>query len=143
MFSEPEHAGKSTFFRKYWKPSAIIITLAAGLYLLFASGISSMIMVSESSSYGAFLLFGLLAGVSSCAALAGSIVIACSARWNEQRQYGAGIFGKTLPQILFNAGRIIAYGLFGALLGYGGETVKISSMVYSSTVIAVSILMTG
>ncbi|NTV98401.1 MAG: heavy-metal-associated domain-containing protein, partial [Chlorobiaceae bacterium] len=51
VFSEPEHAGKSTFFRKYWKPSAIIITLAAGLYLLFASGISSMIMVSESSSY--------------------------------------------------------------------------------------------
>lgn len=143
VFSEPEKADERTFFREYRKPSAIIITVAAGLFLLFTSGISSTIMVSDSSSYGAFLLFGLVAGVSSCAALTCGIVIAGSARWNQQTQYGAGMFGKTLPQILFNAGRVFSYGLFGALLGYAGETIKISPIVYNTAVIAVSILMIG
>ncbi|NTU96233.1 MAG: hypothetical protein HGA62_00265 [Chlorobiaceae bacterium] len=141
ILSDPEQAVKPTTFRQYLKPSAFVIATAAAFYLLFRTGVFPMIMVSESSSYGAFLLFGLLAGISSCAALTGGIVLACTARWQEKRHFSEGFTGSAAPHFLFNGGRILAYALFGALLGYAGETVKISAFVYNSAILAVSILM--
>ncbi|NTW83819.1 MAG: hypothetical protein HGB36_10710 [Chlorobiaceae bacterium] len=127
----------------YWKPAILVIAISAAFYLISGKGISPAVMVSGDSSFGAFFLFGLLAGISSCAALTGSIVLTGTARWHEKNGSRNGLTGNALPHLLFNAGRILSFGLFGALLGYAGESVRISPIIYNAAIIAVSILMIG
>lgn len=123
------------------KPLALAGMVAGVFFALSSTGLSSLVMITPESTYGALFLFGLLAGISSCAALTGGLVLSLSSRWLAGYGAEGSMSQKTIPHLLFNAGRIAAYTLLGALLGLAGETIRISSFVSSAAVIAVSLLM--
>lgn len=122
-----------------------VAAYAAGVIALFfalsASGLLPRMTIDASSSAGAFLLFGLIAGLSTCAALVGSLVLALSTQWLNRQEKPATFTDKLHPQILFNTGRIAAFALTGAMLGLLGESVRISSEFTTVMVIAVSAVM--
>lgn len=123
-------------------PSLLIAGgLIAGFLLLSKSGLSGLVNVNSSSSVFAFFLFGLLAGLSSCAALVGGIILSMSKQWLQVYSEKDSTFQKLSPHIMFNAGRLVSYTILGAVLGVIGSQLKISLTFTSFIVIAVSVLM--
>lgn len=113
----------------------------AGFLLLNRLGLSGLVNVSASSSLPAFFFFGLLAGVSTCAALTGGIVLSMSQQWQEGYAKNDSLSEKMKPHVLFNAGRIASYALLGAILGVIGNKLQLSLTFSALLVIAVSIFM--
>ena len=123
------------------KPLVFAAMVIAVFFALSSSGLSSLVMITPKSTFSALFLFGLLAGISSCAALTGGLLLSLSSRWVAHYGEESSMVRKAMPHILFNVGRVGAYGLLGALLGFAGETIRISLFVASGAVIAVSFLM--
>ena len=97
-------------------------------YILNSSGILPNISVNNSSSLGLFFLFGLVAGLSTCAALVGSIMLSIARR---------GMLAVTF----FSVGRVILFALFGAILGLVGSYFRLSITAGAVITILVSVLM--
>lgn len=140
-FAESALAEKSGRLSGLAQPLAIAVIAIAAFFAISSTGVSLLVMITPESTYGALFLFGLIAGISSCAALTGGLVLSLSAGWLASSGEQGSMVRKTIPHILFNSGRIAAYTLLGALLGLVGETIKISSFVSGAAVIAVSLLM--
>lgn len=66
------------------------------------------------------LLVGLVAGVSTCMALVGGLVLSFSARHAEKHPEATPL-QKFRPHLFFNAGRIFGYALLGGLIGLIGK----------------------
>lgn len=112
------------------------------LYLFEKSGISKYANVNSNSSLFIFFVFGVIAGLSSCAALVGGILLSLSKKWNEQYGYRENTKTKMVPHLYFHSGRLIAYGIFGAILGSVGKAVAFDNVtIYASVIIVVSIVM--
>lgn len=109
----------------------ISLLLILGFVGLQKYGFTSLIQVNSKSALSTFFIFGLLAGVSSCAALVGGLVLSMSKQWEQKFQ----------PHILFNAGRLISYASFGAILGIIGKKLQFSLTFSSILVLAVSLMM--
>ena len=110
-------------------------------YILNSSGILPNISVNNSSSLGVFFAFGLVAGLSTCAALVGGLVLSLSKQWQSLYSKSDSIVTKLTPTLLFNSGRIILFALFGALLGLVGSYFRLSITAGSVITILVSVLM--
>jgi sulfite exporter TauE/SafE/copper chaperone CopZ len=121
----------------------IAIFVVIAFLLLDRAGLSAFLNVGSNSSLLAFFGFGMLAGLSSCAALVGGIVLSMSKQWHELYAGEQNSYKKFQPHVLFNIGRIASYALGGALLGLIGSRLQISLGVVAFLVIAVSIFMVG
>jgi sulfite exporter TauE/SafE len=95
------------------------------------------------------LLLGLAAGVSTCMALVGGLVLALSAAFEQRRARssapgdgGAARAARMRPALVFMAGRIVGYGILGAGLGVIGAGVAMPPSVTAVLMIAVAIVMT-
>lgn len=117
--------------------SLTVIALFVGLNRL---GLSGFINVNSTSSLPMFFVFGLLAGISSCAALVGGIVLSMSKQWQDLYS-GGSRSRKFQPHLLFNLGRLVSYAFFGGILGAIGSKLQISLKFTSFLVIFVSIMM--
>ncbi len=98
------------------------------------SGVTSKISLSGESgdfAFFSYFLFGLAAGISSCAALVGGLLLSLSKKW-EKSLY---------PFILFNSARLIAFAVFGGILGFIGSAISISIGVTSFIAILIAIFM--
>jgi cation transport ATPase len=130
-----------------FKPKEFFIILSIGLLIILAfiglneTGLSALINVSATSSLPTFFVFGLIAGISSCAALVGGIILSMSQQWNQLYKTDDSTWKKIQPHLIFNAGRLIAYGFFGALLGALGNQLNFSLKLGPIFVIVVSIMM--
>lgn len=118
---------------------AIFIVIAF-LFLQFL-GISNFINLSSKSSLVAIFGFGLLAGISSCAALVGGIVLSMSKQWNSLYNTEDSMSKKLQPHIMFNFGRFLSYAVLGGVLGAIGSSLQISLTFMSFLIIVVSVLM--
>ncbi|MBD3329507.1 hypothetical protein GF357_03370 [Candidatus Dojkabacteria bacterium] len=110
-------------------------------YILQKTGVTSGFTVSENSALSMFVLFGIVAGLSSCAALVGGLVLSMSKQWSEMYKDDAGFGGKYTPHILFNFGRLLSFGVFGFMLGGLGSVIGVSFRASAFLAILVSILM--
>ncbi|MDP3882788.1 MAG: sulfite exporter TauE/SafE family protein [Candidatus Staskawiczbacteria bacterium] len=129
----------------------IALFLIIGFLFLNKMGVSGIINVGSKSSLFAFFGLGLLAGISSCAALVGGMVLSMSKQWSrlyDNRGSSAKLgqdtystFQKLQPHLLFNAGRLVAYAVLGGVLGIVGSQLQISFKFTSFLVIAISVLM--
>jgi len=117
-----------------------IIFIALFLFLN-KSGLAALVSVNSATALPVFILFGLLAGFSSCSALVGGIILAMSKQWSDLYSTNNSIIKKFEPYLLFNAGRLISYGLLGALLGVIGSFFQISLTFTSYLVIIISVIM--
>lgn len=100
----------------------------------------SQISLNDSSPLLAFFALGVIASISTCAALVGGLVLSLSKQWNEL--YGGKNENKRiLPFVMFNTGRIISYALLGGLLGILGSFFTVTLQQSALLIIVVSVLM--
>lgn len=118
--------------------SALLIT---AFFLLDKSEITNIAQASPASPLTAFLFLGLVAGISSCAALVGGLVLSLSKKWDEDYSDEKKYFRRIRPQILFNSGRLFSYALLGGMLGSIGEKFTLSPAFSSILVFIVSAAM--
>ncbi len=97
--------------------------------------------VSEQSSLPAFFILGLVAGVSSCAALVGGILLSLTKKWYEVYIVSDGRIHRAKPHLMFHLGRLLSFAIFGGVLGLIGGALSISTSLYASIVIVVSVVM--
>ncbi len=123
------------------------IVLAAGCllvlyFLLKGTGIlnASFNLGGRPTSLAVVLLVGLIAGVSSCMALVGGLVLGISARHAEKHPE-ATASQKFRPHIFFNVGRIAAYFVLGGLIGLVGRAFQLSGTMLGALTIGVGIVM--
>ena len=121
-----------------WKIPLIALSAIAIFLVISKSGLSSLINVSSESSLTAFFVFGFIAGISSCAALIGGLILSLSKKWLEDFGRGGGFTEKAKPHLLFNLARLISLPLLGSMLGLFGEKMKMSPIVASIMVLFVS-----
>ena len=89
------------------------------------------------------LALGLAAGVSTCMAMVGGIVLAISAD-AARRAEAKGTVARTSvwrTNLTFQAGRIVGFGLLGMVLGALGQSAKMPEPVVVGLMIAVAVLM--
>lgn len=145
LFAKRNKDGDIVIDKKQLKGSLITFGIALVIIIVFLvlhkSGLSALISVSAKSSLPVFLLFGVLAGLSSCAALVGGIVLSMSKQWLEVHEGSNSTFRKLQPHLLFNSGRLISYAVLGAILGAIGSALHLSLTFMSVLIIAVSALM--
>jgi len=130
-----------------FKTKEFLITFGIGLLIIIGFvglnklGLSGLINVSSKSSLPVFFVFGLMAGISSCAALVGGIILSMSKQWGELYSDTDSTWKKIQPHLIFNTGRLISYGVLGAVLGVVGSKLNFSLNFGPILVIAVSVMM--
>lgn len=138
-------ASKQSFFSK--NPNDYLELLFAGaalaaLYLMLAgTGILDLnIEFGSSPSMLVVILIGLVAGVSTCMALVGGLVLGISARHAELHPE-ATMTQKFRPHLFFNLGRIISYAVLGGVIGLAGSFLQLSSNITGLLVAAAGVMM--
>ena len=113
--------------------AGIVAAILIAIFLLLNRlGIGGLLNVGSKSSLVTFFGFGLLAGISSCAALVGGMVLSMSKQWSKYR---------SAPHLLFNSGRLISYGALGAVLGLVGSRIRFSTGLTSGLILVIAVLM--
>ncbi len=82
--------------------------------------------ITANMSYGFVFLIGLVAGTSTCLAVAGGLLLAAAAKYNELYPELTG-YQKFKPTLYFNVGRIVSYTFFGGLIGTLGSVISLSA----------------
>jgi uncharacterized protein len=91
------------------------------------------------------VLLGLAAGVSTCAALVGGIVLALSASYQARRPAAVGgpdVVGRLRPAVAFVVGRVLGYAAFGAVLGAIGSAISLPTQATAVLMIVAAVAMT-
>ena len=117
-----------------------IAALAILYYALRGSGLLEFSLDEENVTAGFALLLGLVAGVSTCMALVGGLILGVAARHAELHPE-ATPWQNFRPHLFFNAGRVFGYALLGGLLGLLGGVLQVSGGVLAFLTIAVGIVM--
>ena len=132
-----------THNERVWKDFAIGIIVVLGLYVLFqVLGIDKLVSsTSSSTSTGTMaLLVGLTAGFSTCMALIGGLVISVAAKYAENHPTETAL-QKFRPHLFFNAGRIVSFIAFGAIIGAIGSAFALKGTFLGLLTIAVGAVM--
>jgi len=96
--------------------------------------------LGDSAGLGAALLIGLVAGVSTCMAIIGGLVLSLSARHAELHPETTA-WQKFRPHLFFNLGRIGGFFLLGGIIGWLGSAFKLSNNLLGLLTLAVSVVM--
>ena len=120
---------------------AVALALVIGFLFLGKLGISGFLTIASDSSLVTFFGFGLLAGLSSCAALVGGIMLSMSKQWMGLYTVEQGAYRKLQPHVLFTVGRIVSYGILGGALGLIGSRIALSFQVTAILVMVISLVM--
>lgn len=116
--------------------------MAMGLFFI-AKSLGLINLSSHGNNYNnlfAVLAIGLTAGVSTCMALVGGLVLGASARYAEKHPMASGM-QKFTPHIYFNIGRIASYFVLGGIIGWLGSIFQLSLSVLGMLTIAVGFVM--
>jgi len=120
----------------------ILATIFIAIFILLNKFVfSGFGSVNSNSSLAVIWLFGALAGVSTCAALVGGIVLSMSKQWQSAHLSSDSFSKKLAPHLMFNFGRLISFAILGAVLGALGSQFNISIKFSSWLVILVSLVM--
>ena len=132
------------WFSKNPRDYYYIINAAAILFFLFMAaamfGFTGFTADITQKSIGISVLVGLVAGVSSCMALVGGLVLALSARYSETHPASAR-FQKFRPHLFFNLGRIVGFAALGGLIGLVGGALQPSVKVMAVLTLLVGLVM--
>lgn len=121
----------------------LVLTVLALVILFFkyteSTGLFINYSLGESSSLATYFIFGIIAGLSSCAALVGGLLLSLSKNWNNLE---VGTTRKRMkPFVMFNFGRLLSFALLGGLLGLLGSAFKVSVELNAVLVLLVSLVM--
>lgn len=120
------------------------IGIAIVLFVLFLivedANILSRISIDERSGIPAFFGLGVVASLSTCAALVGGLLLSLSKQWNSLYG-GKNETQRFIPFAMFNIGRLISYALLGAGLGLIGAFFAVSLQQTAVLICIVSVVM--
>ena len=122
---------------KDWSDFKIAIPVALGFVVLFVllQKIGLVNLVDTSTmSYGTVALVGVVASLSSCAAVIGGLLLSMSATFAKEGD-------RLKPQILFHIGRIISFFVFGGVIGVVGSMFTLNVGVSFVLGIIISLVM--
>lgn len=131
-------------FNKYF--NVILISLAIILaYLILDKFINGNVNfatelaagVTSIDSYGTIFLAGIVAGITSSVPIIGSLILTLSRGYNLVE--GNSIKDKSVPHLMFHAGRIIGFTILGMLLGLIGTVIYPTVEFNAFVIIAVSL----
>jgi uncharacterized protein len=113
-----------------WTEALVAACIVFVLYLGYRlTGLDQLgTSLATASSAGGALIVGLVAGVSTCMALIGSMVLAMSARHAQQYPYLTA-WQRIRPNLFFNAGRVAGFALLGGLAGVVGGIFRIQGQM--------------
>lgn len=95
---------------------------------------------NSASNLFVVLLVGLTAGISTCMAMSGGLILSISAR-HSNKHPGATAIQKFRPHLYFNLGRILSYFLLGGTIGLIGKAFQLSGTTLGVLSIAVGLVM--
>lgn len=126
----------------YLEVGAIAVILIMFYYIASDIGLFKFIELSSNNfaSLSIVFLIGLTAGISTCAALVGGLVLAASARYAERNPYATSA-EKFQPHIFFNIGRILSFFVLGGLIGWVGSLFQMSFTLLGLLTIAIGMVM--
>lgn len=146
---DPAAASWITGSAATWITVAVASLVLVGVaWAARSAGIADVAAGLVNPSQGGLLLvlaLGLTAGVSTCMAMVGGLVLGFSA----SHAAAVGATGAALPafttrmrpQFAFNAGRIIGFGILGAALGALGSTVGLPTRIMGVLALVVAVVM--
>lgn len=136
--------GKLPWFTKSpedWRYIAFGITvLVVAYYALRGTGLFDISLDESGVTIGFALMLGLVAGISSCMALIGGLVLGVAARHAELHPEATS-WQKFRPHLFFNGGRVLGYAFLGGLLGLLGSVLQLSGGFLAFLTIAVGVVM--
>ena len=118
-----------------------VVALVAIYFVLADFGLTHIdISTSNPSGLSVVLLVGLTAGVSSCMALIGGLILGISGSHAEKHPEATAL-QKFRPHMFFNLGRVFGFALLGGILGTVGSALRLSVMANGVITILVGLLM--
>ncbi|MEN9912832.1 MAG: hypothetical protein RLY66_240 [Candidatus Parcubacteria bacterium] len=108
---------------KKWSDFKIAIPVALGFVVLFIvlQKIGLINLVDAGSvTYGTAFTIGIIASLSTCMAVVGGLLLSMSATFAKEGD-------RTRPQIMFHLARIVAFFIFGGVIGALGSAFTLSS----------------
>lgn len=128
---------------KDYKDLAVALAILIALYIVARKfGLINLSIGSSGnpSSLLVVLLVGLTAGVSTCMALVGGLILGISARYSEKHPETTSA-QKFRPHLFFNLGRILSYAALGGIIGLIGKAFQLSNSVLGLLIIGVGFVM--
>ncbi len=120
----------------------ILFSLGAFFIFFEQLKLGKYVSVDNNSALTAFILLGLVAGVSSCAALIGGLLLSMTKQWHELYIESESNVEKSLPHLMFHSGRLLSFFLLGGILGVIGEKITLNNTLgYSVFVFILSLIM--
>lgn len=105
-----------------WREFYFAIPIALLFAILFIGlqkmGLVNLVQTSN-VTYGTAIIIGIIASLSSCMAVVGGLVLSMSATFAREND-------RVRPQLLFHAGRLIAFFVLGGLIGLLGNAFQLS-----------------
>lgn len=95
---------------------------------------------NDFSSLPVVLLVGLTAGVSTCMALVGGLVLGVATKYAQNKPFATAT-EKFIPHIFFNLGRIVSFFILGGVIGLVGSVVNLSISAMGFLIILVGVIM--
>ncbi len=89
-------------------------------------------------NFGAALMIGILASLSTCLAVVGGVVISFAAKYQSR---GNAWQRNIEPHLLFHLGRLVSFFVLGGLLGWLGSKINLSTSFFSWFTILVSLVL--
>jgi sulfite exporter TauE/SafE/copper chaperone CopZ len=125
--------------------AALAVAGVAGVVLTVGTGsITSALSSPDRGGLLVVLVLGLTAGVSTCMAMVGGLVLGFSASHAASLASGPTelpFATRLRPQVAFNVGRIAGFAVLGSLLGALGSTMSLPTRVMAVVVLAVAVVM--
>ncbi len=122
---------------KNWSDFKVAIPVALAFVVIFLllqkTGLVSAVDSSNINFSTAFVL-GLVASISSCAAVVGGLVLSMSATFAKEGD-------KIKPQLFFHFGRMISFFVFGGVIGVIGSAFTLSSTASSVLSLIIGLVM--
>jgi len=146
---EPGTAPWLTRDGSVWR-TVLVATLAVGAFATTLTLLGPADLTSGLSDPGRgglllVLVLGVTAGVSTCMAMVGGLVLGLSASHAAtlaaRGRTGLPFMTRMRPQLAFNAGRVMGFGVLGALLGALGSTMSLPTRVTGVLLLVVAAVM--
>ncbi|OGY87326.1 MAG: hypothetical protein A2233_01330 [Candidatus Kerfeldbacteria bacterium RIFOXYA2_FULL_38_24] len=129
--------------KRNWKEIGVAALIVLALYPLFkvmGTFSGSAGQISDSLTYGAIFLIGIVAALSSCIAVVGGFILSFSTKMQTLHQ-NATPWQKLKPHLLFNGGRLISYFVLGGVVGALGGVLTPSLRLTGVLTILVAVVM--
>lgn len=126
----------------YVESGIMVLLLSILVYIASDSGLLNLADFGSNdyASLPVVFMVGLTAGISTCAALVGGLVLGTSAK-HAANYPDASAMQKFVPHLYFNASRIISFFVLGGLIGYVGSLFQMSMGLLGILTVVVGLVM--